>query len=212
MKISLDGFGQVDWIAWSTQEPRPALDDVLSERSHVGGDYGQAKGISQDEDTALGDLRIGQCQYVRRFKVHLTFLIRDVLDPLDDPLSTSAAVNRPLDLVQVGLAALRQVPDENQAISRISGRDSLECSDQKFEAFVGPDVAKEQDRLFTVLDAQARLRLLRSEIRVRNGIVDPERDDGDGSLTNTEMLQELTLHLFRMNEDVIGKVILNSEG
>ena len=51
----------------------------------------------------------------------------------------------------------------------------------------------------------------RRETRVRNSIVDPERDDCDPCASHAELLDEFTLHLLRMNEDVVGEPILDSQ-
>src|SRR5438034_6966329 len=62
-----------------------------------------------------------------------------------------------------------------------------------------------------VPDAQPPLGLIRSKIGVRNSIVDSIGDYTDRGFGNAESLEELTLHLFRMNKDMIGESILDSQ-
>src|SRR2546426_8396192 len=90
-------------------------------------------------------------------------------------------------------------------------RDPLKRRDQVSKPLVRRDVAEEQDRLFTAPDAQSLPCLVRSEICVRNSIVDPIRDDSDCRFTYSKLRAEFTLHLFRMNKDMIGKPILDSQ-
>ena len=52
---------------------------------------------------------------------------------------------------------------------------------------------------------------LGSESRVGNSIVDPKWDNCDAGLFTAEILHEFGLHLFRMNEDMIGQPILDSQ-
>ena len=83
---------------------------------------------------------------------------------------------------------------------------------QVFEPFIGCDVAEKQDRLFIVSYPQSSPCLGWSKTRVRNGIVDAEWDDRDPVRSHAELLAELKLHLFRVNEDVVGQTILDSQG
>src|SRR2546426_8864356 len=91
------------------------------------------------------------------------------------------------------------------------GHDPLKCRDQVSEPLVRRDVAEEQDRPFTVPDAQSLPCLDRSEICVRNSIVYPVRDDSDCGFTYTKLRAEFIPHLFRMNKNMIGKPILDSQ-
>src|SRR6266446_1499118 len=77
------------------------------------------------------------------------------------------------------------------------------------ETLVRPNSTEEQDRPFISPDAQPPPCFRRSEIRVRKGIVNRMADHRHCAFTNTKILEEFSLHLLRMNEDVIGQSILN---
>ena len=45
-----------------------------------------------------------------------------------------------------------------------------------------------------------------------DGVVDPERNDGHDPIRNAEEPPHVVLHLGRVNEDMIGQPILDSQG
>ena len=85
----------------------------------------------------------------------------------------------------------------------------MECGDEVFKPLVRYDSAEEQERPFISLDAQSLLCLVRSEICVRNSIIDPVRNYCYRRSAHAKFLLEFSLHLLRMNEDAIRQPILN---
>src|SRR5277367_4758223 len=84
-------------------------------------------------------------------------------------------------------------------------------TDQILETFIRRNSPKKKNRLFIFLEAKSLLCIAGRKTRVRNSIVDPERDDCDPGALHAKLLDEFKLHLFRMNEDVVGEPILDSQ-
>src|SRR5690349_3626333 len=152
---------------------------------------------------------IGQDENIRSFEVDLGLFVGDEFrpeqySPLFHALSHLSPEGGPITFAVFGS------PRDNQAIIVMPGKDLLKSGDEVFEPLVRCDVAEKKDRLFTITDVQPLLRLDGRETCVRNRIVDPKGDDGDARSWHVELLDEFELHLFRMNEDVVGKPILDS--
>src|SRR5437868_12237808 len=91
------------------------------------------------------------------------------------------------------------------------GQNLLECSDQELKPLVRCDVAKEQNRLLAIHNVQSPPCLIFRETCVSNGIVDSKGNDTEPLLSCAKLIDELALHLLRVNEDMIGKPILHSQ-
>src|SRR6266550_3169130 len=72
-------------------------------------------------------------------------------------------------------------------------------------------MAEEQDCPVSIFDPKAPLRDLWSEGRISNRVVNAKRNDSDASVRYTKALDELFFHRGRMNENVVGQAILNSQ-
>src|SRR5438067_7915012 len=153
---------------------------------------------------------IRQHKNVCRFEINLCLVIRNELraEQYSSPLHVLTDFFP--DCPPVSLAFIRPAGD-NQAIILRPGQDVSKRSNQIFEAFVRRDYAEKKNRLLIFTDAQSLLCINRRETRVRDSIVDPERDDCDAASFYAEFLDELNLHLFGMNENVVCEPILESE-
>src|SRR5690349_4047859 len=67
-------------------------------------------------------------------------------------------------------------PGDDQTIIALSHQDTVKCGNQILKPLIGRNVSEEQHGLFAVADPQPASGLAGGELRVRNGVVDPERD------------------------------------
>ena len=125
------------------------------------------------------------------------------------PLCTSSRSVFP-NCLPVSLAVLRPAGDD-QPIIVTPGQDLPKCGDQVFEPLVGRDLPKNRivfspsripSRRFASLGVR---RVFGTALLIPNGMT-VTRFSCDAKL-----LDEFTLHLFRVNEDMVGKPILDSE-
>ena len=86
---------------------------------------------------------IRQRQYVGCLEVHLSLVIRDEFESLNDSLSTNMAADHPPELVAVLLATSIRLPDDEQPIAGIRDSEPVKCVDEEFDTLVGLNVAKE---------------------------------------------------------------------
>src|ERR1700685_97228 len=91
-------------------------------------------------------------------------------------------------------------------------REPLIGSQKMLQAFVRPHPTEEQDHLLATLDAQNPLRLSHRQISLWDGVVNPKWNDRDVFFFDGKIVDQLGLHFLGMNEDMIGKPILNSQG
>src|SRR5580700_5662443 len=83
--------------------------------------------------------------------------------------------------------------------------------EQMLDALVGPDSAEKQNRLFVFLEAQLSFGFGRSQVSVRESVVDRMTDHCDRPFGDTEVPAKFVLHFLGVDEYVITEAILNSE-
>jgi hypothetical protein len=100
---------------------------------------------------------------------------------------------------------------DDQAIIVMPGQDLSERRDQVFEALVRRDPAEEENCLIGLTHAQLPFCLARRETRVRNGIIDSEGDHRNPASSHAKLVDQLTLHFFRVHEDMVRQPVLSPQ-
>src|SRR5206468_557712 len=100
----------------------------------------------------------------------------------------------------------------NQSIGRIFLEQFSKCLHEKFQALVRCNVSEEKKRLVSCADTQSLARFSFSDVRDWHCVVDTKWDDGDFRVRHVELGEEFIFHLFRVDENVIGKPILAPKG
>src|SRR5215472_4339724 len=119
--------------------------------------------------------------------------------------SKDVAIHHPPDLVEVLLALFHRLTSDNQSIARLRSHNPLHRGYQVLDTLIRTDGAEKQNRFVTLPYSKPLFGFSRSEACGRRRVVDPKRDDGDRSLTYSKILEQLRLHLLRMNENTVRK-------
>jgi len=102
---------------------------------------------------------------------------------------------------------LHWLAGDDQPVVRVVDR-IFSNADSRYQTLVGRDSTKKKDCSF--LSPMPSRRFASAEwVCVRNRVIDSKRNYGDSPSLNAKILEEFTLHLLRMNENVIHKSILN---
>ncbi len=123
-----------------------------------------------------------------------------------------AFADRFLHTSPIRVAAFLALAGNNQSIGARLRQQAMECADEVFKALVRCDSTEKQDSLLAPAYIQSPPCLICREIRVRKNVVDAEWNNRDPGSFHPKVIHELLLHFFRMNEDVLGEMVLNAQG
>src|SRR5579871_5712292 len=210
VKVFLDRSCQVARVFRSKYESRLSFDNFVFQRTHVSGKDRQAEAVPQKQNTTLIDMTIRQNQNICRFEIQLSLGIWDVVCPQLHSTRGQILTYRPLDRGPISFVAFWSTGDD-QAIIASSASDSFQCRNQIFEPFVWSDVAKEQNDLLATNNAQTLSCFARREPRIRNSVIDPERNDSHPCHRHIKLIEEFTLQLLGMNKGMIRELVLDPQ-
>src|SRR5208282_887419 len=208
-EIHLDNSGQIRRVTAPMQKSCSACDYILSKGTNVSGDDRGSKTIRQEQHATLGDAFIWQHQSIRCLEVQFCVLIWNKFELANDAISDVGPICCLQNLLAIFFAAFHWLAGDDQPVGRILGKNLLKCRQQVFETLIGRDSSKEKNCSFFFPDAQPPFRFRRSETRVFSNLIDSKRYDRNSLRSDAKIPAEFTLHLVRMNENVINEPILN---
>ena len=178
---------------------------------HVRGNDRQAETVRKKQNATLVDISVRQHEDIGSLEIHFGLIVRNELRPDDYSSTPHFVVDRFARCSPVFLTSVRPACD-NQTDNVLDGQLFGETPQSGIRRpFVGRNSAKKKNRSFIIADSQPSPGISGRETRLRDSVVDPERDDCDPSALHAELLDEFELHLFCMNEDVVSEVILDSQ-
>src|ERR1700678_13312 len=93
---------------------------------------------------------------------------------------------------------------DDQAILFASTLNTPERLDQILKTLIWGDPAEEENRRFTLTNAEPLLGFAGREIAIANRVVDPKRNHGYSLCLHAKITDEFALHLVGVNENVVG--------
>ena len=101
-----------------------------------------------------------------------------------------------LDCVPVTLAIVLRPAGDDQPVIVALGQKSVEMQSIRYSSpLYGVILPKNKIVFLVILDAESLLRVVLRERRLRNSIIDPERDDVTRARCTSKLLAEFKLHL-----------------
>src|SRR5688572_24805763 len=83
-EVARDRFRKRGGITRPADKAGTPLDDVVLQGGDIRSDDGKSKVVAQEQDPTLEYMRVRQCQHVCRLEIQFGFVVRYMLDALDN--------------------------------------------------------------------------------------------------------------------------------
>src|SRR4029077_7728251 len=185
------------------------FDDLLFQASYISGNDRQPKTISQEKYATLKYAYIWKDQDVGRFEIKLRLLVWNMFNSLNHPLTNSAIYHYLHDLVPINLVPLRFARD-NQTVISVSLQEFGKGRNEVFQSFVRRNLSITKHRFVAGRYAQHSLRVESRHSGIRDGVVNPKRDNAYLPFLDAKIGKKFLFHPFRMNKNMVHQLILDS--
>src|SRR5262249_7269325 len=145
------------------------------------------------------------------FEIHFGFIVRYEFGSQEHLPSLGFLTKIASNSIPVFVAAVGSTRN-HQAIIVTPSQHLTERCGKILKALLRRDPPIEQYGSILGPDPQPSLCFFARQSRHRNRIVDPERNRGDARLPSAKVFYQLTLRLVGVNENVVSKAILYSQG